>query len=229
MAEEKRSIRRKPSSSATFSIKNATWTGRGIESGLPQWQDSGQSPEPWHRPKFNREPFNQKKLPFQFKHKSKGHFRRVSILISETSSHILEENVLNKWSGEKENTNICALWGIYAAQNGSFLPTFRDNLSVPSSEIKQSKKKHTIRGRVKNYPQCRYMLCSWLHCWLGTMRNVWSTCLLLLWCRCDIGSPFLSWVLCHKLGRSTFHLHQRRAESSDPFFMGWKFSRCRNA
>jgi len=41
MAEEKRSIWSKPSSSATLSIKNATWTGRGIESGPPQWQDGG--------------------------------------------------------------------------------------------------------------------------------------------------------------------------------------------
>jgi len=31
MAEEKRSIRRKPSSSATLSIKNVTWSGQGIE------------------------------------------------------------------------------------------------------------------------------------------------------------------------------------------------------
>jgi hypothetical protein len=26
-----------------------------------------------------------------------------------------------------------------------------------------------LRGRVKNYPQCSYILCSWLHCWLGMM------------------------------------------------------------
>lgn len=43
----------------------------------------------------------------------------------------------------KENTKICALWGLYAAQNGSFLPKFRDHLSIQSSRIKQSKKKHT--------------------------------------------------------------------------------------
>jgi hypothetical protein len=78
-----------------------------------------------------------------------------------------------------------------------------------------------VRVCVKNYPQCRYMVCSWLKCWLGMMRYVWSTCLLPLWCRCDIGSlqVFLPWVLCHKLGRSTFHLQQRRAEGSDPFFL----------
>jgi hypothetical protein len=62
------------------------------------------------------------------------------------------------------------------------------------------------------------MLCSWLHCWLGMMRYVWSTCLQLLWCRCDFDSWLMSWVLCHKLGRSTFNLHQRGAEGSDPLF-----------
>jgi hypothetical protein len=50
-----------------------------------------------------------------------------------------------------------------------------------------------VRGRVKNYPQCSYILCSWLHCWLGMMWYMWSTCLLLLWCRCDLGSRFMSW------------------------------------
>jgi hypothetical protein len=36
---------------------------------------------------------------------------------------------------------ICTLLGYYAASNGSFVPTFRDNLSVPSSRVKKSKKK----------------------------------------------------------------------------------------
>jgi hypothetical protein len=88
---------------------------------------------------------------------------------------------------------------------------------------------HNIRGRVKNYPQCSYILCSWLHCWLGMMWYMWSTSLLLLWCRCDFDCRFMSWVLCHKLRRSIFHLHQRRAEGSDPIFMGWMCTRCRNA
>jgi hypothetical protein len=61
----------------------------------------------------------------------------------ETSSYNLAKNVLNKWPGEKENKKICALWGLCAAQNGSFLPTFRDHLSIQFSRIKQSKKKHT--------------------------------------------------------------------------------------
>ena len=39
---------------------------------------------------------------------------------------------------------ICALLGYYAALIVSFVPTFRDNLSVPSSRIKQST--HLHRG-----------------------------------------------------------------------------------
>jgi hypothetical protein len=35
--------------------------------------------------------------------------------------------------------------------------------------------------------------------------------------RCDLDSPFLSYVFCHKHGHSQFHLHQRRAESSNTF------------
>jgi len=35
---------------------------------------------------------------------------------------------------------MCALLGYYAAQNGSSLPTFRHNLSVPNSRVKQSKR-----------------------------------------------------------------------------------------
>jgi len=32
----------------------------------------------------------------------------------------------------REVAEICALLGYYAATSGNFLPTFRDNLSVPS-------------------------------------------------------------------------------------------------
>jgi hypothetical protein len=35
---------------------------------------------------------------------------------------------------------ICALVGYYAAPSGCSVPTFRDNLSVPSSRVKNSKK-----------------------------------------------------------------------------------------
>jgi hypothetical protein len=36
---------------------------------------------------------------------------------------------------------ICALLEYHAASSGSSVPTFRDNLSVPSSRVKKSKKK----------------------------------------------------------------------------------------
>jgi hypothetical protein len=35
---------------------------------------------------------------------------------------------------------ICALLGYYAAPSGNPSPTFRDNVSVPSSRVKKSKK-----------------------------------------------------------------------------------------
>jgi len=35
----------------------------------------------------------------------------------------------------------CALLGYYTANSGNFLPTFLDNLLVPSSGIKNKKKK----------------------------------------------------------------------------------------
>jgi len=44
------------------------------------------------------------------------------------------------------NIEICALLGYYAAYSGNSLLTFRDNLSVPSSWVKKSKKRpgHTL-------------------------------------------------------------------------------------
>jgi hypothetical protein len=36
---------------------------------------------------------------------------------------------------------ICALLGYYAASGGNPLPTFWDNVSVPSSRVQKSKKK----------------------------------------------------------------------------------------
>jgi len=76
----------------------------------------------------------------------------------------------------------------------------------------------SVRRWVKNYPHCRYIFCSWLYCWLGMTRYTWSTPLLPLWYRRDLDSPFLSWILYHKHGHSQFHLHQRRADGTDPFF-----------
>jgi hypothetical protein len=43
---------------------------------------------------------------------------------------------------------ICALLGYYAASSGNSVPTFRDNLSVPSSRVKKSKKESLIIERV---------------------------------------------------------------------------------
>jgi hypothetical protein len=40
---------------------------------------------------------------------------------------------------------ICAILGYYTASCGSSVPTFRDNVSVPSSRVKKSKKMGPIR------------------------------------------------------------------------------------
>ena len=48
----------------------------------------------------------------------------------------------------------CALLGYYAVGGGDFLPTFRDNLSVPSSGVKNSLKMGRIvcpETSVRNY------------------------------------------------------------------------------
>jgi hypothetical protein len=63
---------------------------------------------------------------------------------------------------------------------------------------------YLIRRWVKNYAHCGYMFCSWLYCWLGMTRYTWSNPFLPLWCRCDLDSPFLSWVFCHKHGHPNF-------------------------
>jgi hypothetical protein len=39
-------------------------------------------------------------------------------------------------SGFRHDVEICALLGYYAASCGNCLPTFRDNVSVPSSRVK---------------------------------------------------------------------------------------------
>jgi hypothetical protein len=40
----------------------------------------------------------------------------------------------------RDADEICNLLGYYAASNGNLSPTFRDNVSVPSSRVKKSKK-----------------------------------------------------------------------------------------
>jgi hypothetical protein len=39
----------------------------------------------------------------------------------------------------RDADEICAILGCYTASNGNPLPTFRDNISVPSSTVKKSK------------------------------------------------------------------------------------------
>jgi hypothetical protein len=43
--------------------------------------------------------------------------------------------------GKRNTDYICALLGYYAALSGSSVPTFRNNLLVPSARVKKSKKK----------------------------------------------------------------------------------------
>ena len=49
-------------------------------------------------------------------------------------------NVCVNSSFHRDVDEICALLGYYAAQSGNSVPTFRDNISVPSSRVKKSKK-----------------------------------------------------------------------------------------
>jgi hypothetical protein len=42
--------------------------------------------------------------------------------------------------------DICALLGYYAALSGSSVPTFRDNLSVPSLKVKKSQEVSPVIG-----------------------------------------------------------------------------------
>jgi hypothetical protein len=48
--------------------------------------------------------------------------------------------VRNKFC-EDRSPEICALLGYYAASCGNCLPTFRDNVSVPSSRVKSPSRK----------------------------------------------------------------------------------------
>jgi hypothetical protein len=62
---------------------------------------------------------------------------------------------------------ICALLGNYAALSGSSVPTFRDNLSVPSSRLKKSKKfsntERSWKRETKNPSSYSVVLC---HCFV---------------------------------------------------------------
>jgi hypothetical protein len=59
-------------------------------------------------------------------------------------------SVRQKYCSICDVNEICKLLGVYAAQNGNSVPTFRNNLSVPSSRVKQSKK--TFRPDVLELP-----------------------------------------------------------------------------
>ena len=60
-----------------------------------------------------------------------------------TNTHLISTNCTCVISGSRRDVNeICALLGYYAAYSGSSVPTFRDNLSVPSPRVK--KYKHLI-------------------------------------------------------------------------------------
>jgi hypothetical protein len=48
---------------------------------------------------------------------------------------------------------ICALLGYYEASCGNPLPTFRDNISVPSSTVKKSKKKIPLKMGLIHRPE----------------------------------------------------------------------------
>jgi hypothetical protein len=55
--------------------------------------------------------------------------------------HVLSDFVSPCFYPSKGSDEICALLGYYTALSGSSVPTFRDNLSVPYSRVKKSKKK----------------------------------------------------------------------------------------
>jgi hypothetical protein len=63
------------------------------------------------------------------------------MLPSRTHFKYLIQTMTNLWvtSGFRRNIDdICALLGYYAAYSGNSVPTFRDNLSVASSRVKNS-------------------------------------------------------------------------------------------
>jgi hypothetical protein len=77
---------------------------------------------------------------------------------------------------------ICALLEYYAALNGSPVPTFRNNLSVPSSRVKKSKKKAYAALSCSSVPTFRDNLLvlqkqefqeegSRLFSWIFTLKN----------------------------------------------------------
>jgi len=83
-----------------------------------------------------------------------------------------------------------------------------------------------LRWWVKNYSHYRYMFCSWIYCWSGMTKYIWSTTLLPMWCRCDLDSPFLSWVF-FAINMNTSNFICTKDEQRS-IFVGWRCTRCRN-
>jgi len=67
------------------------------------------------------------------KHMSRN-YKRVATFWQKKFCHHLWSDACKK----RAYFNSCALLGHYAASSGNFLPTFRDNLSVPSSWVNSS-------------------------------------------------------------------------------------------
>jgi hypothetical protein len=69
---------------------------------------------------------------------------------SHANFHITFTNKRNelchlRQKNKKIDSRICALLGYYAASCGNCLPTFRDNVSVPSSRVKSPSRKESQR------------------------------------------------------------------------------------
>jgi hypothetical protein len=82
--------------------------------------------------------------------------------------HILEDSNLHGGSHfylfrlprQRKNQENCTLLSYFAASSGNFLPTFQDNLSVPSSRVEnpkshRGKPKLVMRERFQFYKQCQ--------------------------------------------------------------------------
>ena len=61
----------------------------------------------------------------------------VKCWILDTSENRSETSVILGFRREVDEN--CALLGYYVASSGNSLPTFRDNLSIPSSRVKMDK------------------------------------------------------------------------------------------
>jgi hypothetical protein len=61
-------------------------------------------------------------------------------VVEHTAMNVVRLRVISGF--RRHLDDICALMGYYAALSGSCVPTFRGNLSVPSSRFKKSKNVH---------------------------------------------------------------------------------------